>query len=500
MKYLIFAIILVNILFASWYVLHGDLYFHTDIARDFLLLKELEDKKIVFIGPRSGAAGFFHGPLWTYINYPVYYLSNGNPIASGYFWVFLAVMILWATFFLATKIFGDYCGYISTLLLSFILVGITRDFTHPHMGMLVTPFFIYTLIRYRATFRLIYLLFHILSCGILIQLEIASGLPFTFLSFGYLIYLQAKNRKLIHLLLYPVLLIPLANYLFFDLRHNFFLTRNFYHYIKEDSSEYYVGFSNILKNRLEYIPGFVLDLTKGNFELNIILSLIILFFLILLLSQNNKSSYFYKIFLYFFVGYFIISLKSRYYLLIQHFFAFIPIVMIVVSSIFTSKYWKYLLMILILIVSNNEIQTLRFISSFKNFTGENESSWRFYADLSRKIFKAGREKEFGYFIYTPDKLSYSPKYAMVYGQKNNPEKKAYYFKKKPITYVIVAPPPKNDPYMSGDWWIENTINIKKKPEKVITFPNGYMIKKYELTEQEVKIPFDPSADTGIHFR
>src|SRR5688572_10815215 len=85
---LVLFFILLNILLSSWYVLHNDLVFNSDIARDFLLFEEISQKKIVLIGPRaSGIPGLFHGPLWLYVNYPAYIIGQGNPVVVGWWWV-----------------------------------------------------------------------------------------------------------------------------------------------------------------------------------------------------------------------------------------------------------------------------------------------------------------------------------------------------------------------------------------------------------------------------
>ncbi len=77
LKILFFTSIVICIIMASWFVIHGDIYFHTDIARDFLLLEDMvKNKPITLIGPRSGGiSGVFHGTLWLYLNLPILILS-----------------------------------------------------------------------------------------------------------------------------------------------------------------------------------------------------------------------------------------------------------------------------------------------------------------------------------------------------------------------------------------------------------------------------------------
>ena len=50
----------------------ADVRFHTDIARDFLVMADIvETNKPTLIGPKSGGiSGVFHGPAWYYLNLP----------------------------------------------------------------------------------------------------------------------------------------------------------------------------------------------------------------------------------------------------------------------------------------------------------------------------------------------------------------------------------------------------------------------------------------------
>lgn len=133
------------------------------------------------------------------------------------------------------------------------------------------------------------------------------------------------------------------------------------------------------------------------------------------------------------------------------------------------------------------------------FRGKDQVSWKFLSDMSVKLY-SGKEKEFGYFVYTPDTLGYSPKYALQYQKSLHPEIKEDYLSKKPVTYIVVAPPAPDNPYLSYTWWRDNRVKITKNPKSTQTLINGYKIEKYELSSEELKIPFDPGIDPGLGFR
>src|SRR5579863_1751233 len=99
------AIILYGIYLFSLHLFLGDLLFHTDIARDFLLIQDIAvNHKLTLIGPRAGGIpGTFFGPIWLYLNLPVFLLGNGNPIIIGYFWLLLFFVGIGTVYYVGYK-------------------------------------------------------------------------------------------------------------------------------------------------------------------------------------------------------------------------------------------------------------------------------------------------------------------------------------------------------------------------------------------------------------
>ena len=502
-KPIFLIVVAFNIFLASWYLLNGNLNFGTDLARDFLLLNQIEEKKFMLIGARAGAASLFHGPLWSYLNFPIYFISKGNPIVVGWFWIFLIITFLIIGFRIAKKLFDEKTAYFYLILVSTFLIFQMKEFSHQQAAFLVMPLFFYTFWQYINTFRTHYLAFHVLIAGALIQFEVASGAPFLLLSLVYIIYLQIRRGKLKHFPVLFLILVPLSTYILFDLRHDFFLLKNLIIYIKGKPDEFYPGLYLIFKSRIDYMSTTAVPLVNNLTLLNRVLTIAILIVLskiILSINHQGKNRKVYLLFFYFFFGYFILSLSSRYELLTQHFLPFVPIVFLVFASLVTSRYSKVFLPLLMLIIISNEFQALRFLRDSSAFViGKNEDSWKFLAKLTDDVFN-NSEQEFGYFVYSPDKLGYEPKYAMIYAKKIHPDKRVFNFEKKPVTYVISTPPPPNDPYMTEEFWIKNSLRIYKKPEKLISYPNGYKIYRYKLSQDETIITPDQWEDSGIHFR
>src|ERR1700733_1388991 len=99
MKYLFIvfiACIAYGIFLFSLHLLNGDLLFHTDIARDFLLIQDIVvNHKLALIGPRAGGIpGTYFGPIWIYLTIPAFFIGNGDPLVVGYFWLFLMIAAL----------------------------------------------------------------------------------------------------------------------------------------------------------------------------------------------------------------------------------------------------------------------------------------------------------------------------------------------------------------------------------------------------------------------
>lgn len=496
---LFFVVIFFNLVLASWYVLHSDLEYNSEIARDFFLMQEITQKKIVFIGP-SSSTGLFHGPLWLYVNYPAFFIGNGNPLFVAWGWILFVVVFLISGFFIAKKLFDTKTAYLFTLMISVYCVFHARGFYNPHGAMLVIPAFFFFFIRYIQTLKLKYLLFHVLMAGALIQFQMAIGIPFLMLSFAYIAVVTFKAKKLKHLASYLLIVVLLSNFILFDLRHDFLLSRQTFHFSTTASREQLgiKNYASMLEQRVNFMTTGIEFLRRDPGNANLVIFIVFLAFLFFQF-KDKKYTKMYRAFLYFYFGFLLLSMLNGGGILYFYLFPLFPLVFLIFASFITSRYKELFAIIFFAILILNEQNAINDqLLAQKNAFGKTEESWAFMKNVSSKVFQ-GKEKEFGYFVYSPDVVGYKPKYALNYVQ-NLYSKNAYYFQKKPVTYLIIAPPPSNNPYQKDDWWKVNLLHVTKKPIKTINFPNGYKIEKYELSEEEVKIPVEPNIDPGTTFR
>lgn len=487
-------LIILGIYFSALFVLNGDIIFHTDIARDFMLMQQVvESHKFTLIGPRIGPVpGLFHGPLWLYLNLPAFILGHGNPVVVGWGWVIMGILFLFSTYFAVNKIFGRNPALLATVFLSSRLAFYSHQLFNPSGAIMLTPIFFYTYWKYFESKQPKYLIFLSIILGCLIQFEAAYGVPITILVITSIIISSLKSRRFSHPLYLLAILLPLSSYLLFDLRHDFLQLHAITNYLQSSG----ISGSSILetlKSRSEFIInsgyGFILP-PNISWE-----KTIYLFFFLAILAYGvyfgGKRSLPYWLYLYLFGGYWLLSLfyrgvfESYYYQPLQ-----ILTLIIVSSSLSLFPSIIALLLLSFPIFSNLAHSKVASFATY-DYSGNHASSWQYNLNLAKSLYEKS-PGDFGYFVLSEDLLAYSPKYAIIYANYLYPNKKSSLFQKKPTTYVIIS----SDTYKQGSidvrWWEEGQVRITKKPEMVTDYRGNYTIKEYLLTEDEIKIPEDPN--------
>ncbi len=507
MKYLLFALIaifiLFNVLFAAWNVLHNDILFHTDLARDFLLFEDIvKNKPITLIGPRSGGIpGLFHGPLWMYLNIPAFLIGKGNPVVVGWFWVFLYVVYLGIVYIVASKLFDRKVGVMSLLLASATSVSAVPGLFNPFGAVMLSPIFFYFLYQYLQREKVLDLLISLFILGLIIQFQMAFGIPILFLTFLYLCYKSIKEKRISHLFSFFILIIPLSTHILFELRHQFLETKSFLQYLASGKSQKLIDVFNVFVSRIKGFSLESLSMIAGA-EWWLLIPFMLVFYIgFIKIFRNKKSNkkIIYTLFFYLFAGFWILTLLYKGVVWGYYFWPFLPLLIIMFASLYKNVNKTIFYLVFVAILLFNFVQNVRGVQSAKNFFGKDGSSWRFNYDLAKTVFKDAPD-EFGYYIFTPDLFGYSPRYAFNYVQDKQPDKKAYPFTKKRITYLIITPPPDDRLFLNGEWWRENQVKITRKPLWIKRYEKGFKVEKYELDEEELKVESDPNLIQTLFFR
>jgi hypothetical protein len=503
MKYIIYAVFiiltLINIYFGSYPMMKGEVHFFNDVARDFLLYREIDEKKIMLIGPRSNASGLYHGPLWSYMNYPVYLMSNGNPVAVAWFWSFLGVAAVTAGFFICRKLFGLIPALSYILLYSAHIMTHTFGMFHSDAPVYFTPLFFFTAYLYAKSKKSLYLILHLAILAIIIQLNIGVGTPLMILTTGFCFFQIIRNRTFKHLFSFLIIPLLLLNFIVFDFRHDHLLSVSAYKAWQFNRTWNPLSLDFWIMNRVNETVN--LHIIQNQNILVWLIFAAVLITSIIEIRKNRKLRTVYIMYIYYYLGYMLLTFMNKGVILSHFVYLLGPLTIMWFVSLIRDRYRLIFLPLLAIAAFSNFQYGWNFINYIDNsFIEKLPWSWKSTNTVAESIIKKQTGKpEFGYFVFSPDAFAYGPRYAMIYHFKAA-GLQAYEYTKKPVTYVVASPPPDNDPYMTYEWWVKNPVGIKKDSVWMDKFAGGYTALEYHLTEEEQKIPHDKTIELGIHFR
>ncbi|MCL4377912.1 MAG: glycosyltransferase family 39 protein [Actinobacteria bacterium] len=508
--FVLLFILFLGLLLRSWDYLRGDFNYFLDQSRDLLLVKQIvEDKHITLIGARAGLQGIFHGPLWLYLLVPTFIISKGDPYWTlvPIFTIFNTLLIL-GSFFVGKKLYGNKIGLVFAFFIAISSPIIQSSFTitNAHMVMLLFLFYLYYAIRYIRGYKraIIWLIFFI---GLAFQFESAFAvflIPLTIL----VIIQSGKLPKVKFLGLgFVLFLITTANFVFFELRHQFLMSHSALRLLsgKIGVMRGYEMYGNIffrIKDRLvEFINFFALPLYNTNLIFKLITYLLIIFGLILLKNKKEGKQKREIIFLFLIpIIYFTLYVFYPYPLWSQYLFGmmvlsclFLSLIVNILieneSSILLVKAYLLLLVIFPLVSVLNQYFPLN--KSYKHL-----SSYKSQKQVAEWIVKDNKTQTIGYFVYDPGLLTYNMDYLLPYVAKKNG--KVASNDKKDIIYLILYSPPKWN-IGAGDYWIEHTVRTKGKVLETKKFKDTDIIVKKVQTDKNEPTP-DPNYFQNLIFR
>ena len=158
----------------------NDIYYDTDIARDFLLWQDMVDThKISLIGGRTSLAGVFHGPLYYWLVLPFFIIGHGNPVVVAIFWLIVYWLFLGGFYYCGRQMFNRQVSILATTLLISLTCFYPAGYTHTVLANFLIVPIIYFVCQYCQKQKATALVLAVLLCGLTIQFQLAFGVPIT---------------------------------------------------------------------------------------------------------------------------------------------------------------------------------------------------------------------------------------------------------------------------------------------------------------------------------
>lgn len=505
LKYFCLVVLIGIFLLNLIHIYRGDIVFHTDIARDFLVMEEIiQDKKPTLIGPKSGGvSGVFHGPAWYYLNLPVFYLSGGNPAIIAIFWLTLYLFGLYLFYFLSKKILGSQVALVSTTLLASLSMFMSMALGQQSPSLFLSIVLLYFVYSYLQDYRWWQASAAMLVLGFMIQFQMAFGGPMLLIFGPYLIYKIIKTKKYAHLLALGSIFIPLSTFILFDLRHDFLQSRSVMRYFSErDANDDWTVIKYANLRLWAIIDCFSIIKTSAILKiLTAVLSLTAFVFagVINKKSSHNKPQQFWFISLLMIAGFWLITVPFRGEIQGYYYESLLPVICLWFGYALLKFKNKVGVVLLLLIISFNFYTGIKnaYHYLFSDVT-DYEINWSFYSKLANDIYD-NTDQEFGYYVFTTDQFGYQAKYAISFYSKKL-SRKILLNKKAAITYLIIGKNDYKNPYANEDFWQKKQVRIDRVADDSWEYQSGYKVLRYDLLDEELLIESDPNLIEGLHFR
>lgn len=475
---------------SSWWILNGNLMFHTDVGRDMYLLKDITDNKhLTLIGPRSSLPGLFHGPLWIYLNLPIYIVGQGNPLFLSIFWLGLLVFGWWLLYETGKRITEKETAMVATLLLAGVTILNSHVMISFYAAVTIFPIFYYCFWKYIITDKTKYLAWGLIVGGVMVQSQIVFGLPMLAMLTVWSIFRVIKTNKWRKIWVYLLTLIPFSSYILFDLRHNFIQGKAILGMISGGGEFKSKGWINLVD---------WWKVVAGNDFLALVVFGLVLWvsFIKYTKEKNSKDAWW-------FLGGSIIVLwvAMMTFRIGSVDFYYLPLISAMVMMVASLK--KYLnkiiygLLIGLLLLTNISKAMKDTINYSKDVNFQDQATWQSNYEAAKWLFDHCGNN-FGYFVYSSDLYGYSLRYAIDF-LKIKTKINANLNKKLPTTCLVMGPNSKENNW-SRENWKDSDIKIYKIPTESKLFGNGILMEKYDLTNEEQKVEPNPLLIKDIIFR
>ena len=247
--YLLLFLILVLAFFVRVYRVEDLLGFYYDQGRDALVIWRLwHEGKLFLIGPVTGLAGIFLGPLYYYIIAPIYLLSGGSPILPAVFLGSSAALANFFLYYLGWKFHSRPAGIIAATIgaFSYFIVLSGRWLSNPTLILLSSMLLLLSMWKVISTKNQKWWVAIALLVGASLQFESASAvfyIPMVLVFAGWLGLRRVFQKesgflpnKKFFLISLAVFIVTLLQQIVFNFRHDNLLIDNFKRVIVDDQS------------------------------------------------------------------------------------------------------------------------------------------------------------------------------------------------------------------------------------------------------------------------
>ncbi|MCL4377229.1 MAG: hypothetical protein M1409_02420 [Actinobacteria bacterium] len=456
---LLYLLIVIGAFLRLWGVYTNSFAFTYDVGRDMLALHNIVYlHKIPLIGATTGLPGIFYGPWWYYLLTPFFFIFSGNPQGIALTMALIGIAAIPVGFCFGKKLGGNLLGIFLAGIISVSgnLISLSSQIWNPNIAPLFILFIFLTLLRIFNEDKKDKSLYYFIL-GILltfnIDLEIVFGL---LLSIGIILsVIFVKKRKIsFKNIVFFVLgsIVIIAPRVFFELRHQFLMTKTFLGFFAGASSSASKS-PELVLNRF----GIIFDQFNSTLALDnkllgftLILFIALSIFLFYKKAENDLKNFIKTSLIVIFV--FLIGTVFFSHDIWPHYLVGLPVFYILlfcVSLYLLSKKFQVIswgILGIVFIINLNPLSVYKTVTQ-PLWIGD-AAVYRNQLAVIDYVYNQASRKDFKYVVYTPPVYDYTYQYLFLwYG----PKKYGYSPSIKSNTAFFILEPDLENPQRLIDW-------------------------------------------------